>query len=149
MLFGDSQTGQSIPLPLSQCTVPSGINGPVAIFITSDGQPLLNDVHDRSQKQIVAGPTLAFIDTQPQMLPQLVRMGPGAIQQPSTTTQTISPAEASSLISSVSMSAMGTAAPSAMPTMSAAISGSTPGGPSMYTGPSADGSVTVNGWMMP
>ncbi|KAJ3571190.1 hypothetical protein NP233_g3918 [Leucocoprinus birnbaumii] len=63
----------SIPLPLSQCVVPDGINGPVAIWITSDGQPLLNNVRDRATTQLVAGPTLAFIDTQSQSLGQLVR----------------------------------------------------------------------------
>ena len=54
----------SIPLPLDQCVVPSGINGPVAIYITSDGQPLLNNIIDQATNSIVAGPTMAFIDTE-------------------------------------------------------------------------------------
>jgi rubrerythrin len=94
----------SIPLPLSQCVVPEGINGPVAIFVTSDGQPLLNDVKDRATSQLIAGPALAFIDTQPQMLGQLLRTG-GAVNNSgagaaSTATATISPAQASAIVSS-------------------------------------------------
>lgn len=100
----------SIPLPLSQCVVPEGINGPVAIFVTSDGQPLLNDVKDRATSQLVAGPALAFIDTQPQMLGQLLRTGGvvnggvnnGSSNPSSTSTATISPAEASAIVSSAS-----------------------------------------------
>lgn len=71
MLLG-GQTA-TIALPFNSCIVPSDINGPVAIFITSDGQPLLNSVVDRaSSTQVVAGPALAFVDTQPQILGQTV-----------------------------------------------------------------------------
>jgi len=154
MLIGDSPT--AIPLPISQCVVPSGVNGPVALFITSDGQPLLNDVHDRAQKQVVAGPTLAFIDTQPQMLPQLVKAGNGSQPLTTTTTQTISPAQASAVIASAGAISMpsptsataSSATPgSASPTPGTSVSVvSPPGGKNTFTGPSPDGMMTVNGW---
>jgi hypothetical protein len=68
----------SIALPMKQCTVPPGINGPVALFITSDNQPLANNVIDRqSANSIVAGPTIAFIDSVPEPLSQLVRAPAG------------------------------------------------------------------------
>jgi hypothetical protein len=132
----------SIALPFSNCVVPSGINGPVAIFITSDGQPLVNNVVDRATTQLVAGPTMAFIDSQPQTIGQLVRgsssssssgspssgsssssssaatpvsvSGSSDIPPPSTTTQTISPAQESVIV--VSDSSSGT------PTSVAAVS---------------------------
>jgi hypothetical protein len=103
MMIGGQAT--SIPLPLNQCVVPQGINGPVAIFVTSDGQPLLNDVKNRASSQLVAGPALAFIDTKPQALAQLLRSGSGGSNNGSSTTtstKTISPAEASSVITAAS-----------------------------------------------
>jgi len=63
----------SVPLPLSQCVVPAGINGPVAIWITSDSQPLINNPIDRAVDKQVAGPTIAFIDTKSQLLGQMAR----------------------------------------------------------------------------
>ncbi|KAG6910160.1 hypothetical protein DXG01_012609 [Tephrocybe rancida] len=139
MLIGGAS--MSIPLPLSQCVVPDGINGPVAVFVTSDGNPLVNNVRDRAQNKIVAGPTLAFIDTQPQMLGQLARVGAsGTSGAQSTTTQTISPAAASSIVASAG-GASSTAA--ATPSVNGA---SASGGPNLVTGPSADGKITVNGW---
>jgi len=95
----------SIPLPFDNCVVPDGINGPVAIWVTSDGQPLINNVRDRATTQLVAGPLLAFIDTQPQMLGQLARLSPGESGAVSTSTRTISPADASSLIAGASPTA--------------------------------------------
>jgi len=95
MLVGGQPT--SIALPLKDCVIPKGINGPVAIFITSDGQPLINNVRDRATSQLIAGPTLAFVDTQPQLLGQLARFdikNPTPIESKSTTTLT--PADASS-----------------------------------------------------
>ncbi|KAL0949050.1 hypothetical protein HGRIS_009143 [Hohenbuehelia grisea] len=120
MMIGGA--GTSIPLPLSQCVVPEGINGPVAIWVTSDGQPLINNVRDRATSQLVAGPTYAFIDTEPQALGQLVKSSSGSVAPSnnagtggapsvpssasgSATTQTISPEAASSLIASASATA--------------------------------------------
>ncbi|XP_006459736.1 hypothetical protein AGABI2DRAFT_177560 [Agaricus bisporus var. bisporus H97] len=113
MMIGGSPF--SISLPLDQCVVPSGINGPVAIWITSDGQALLNDVVNRAAKGVVAGPTMAFIDTIPEALSEVAVSGSdglannaGSSNPPSNdgststtiSTSTISPAEASSIIAS-------------------------------------------------
>jgi len=181
MLVGGAP--MSISLPMSQCVVPTGINGPVALFITSDNQPLLNNVRDRAQNKVVAGPALAFIDTKPEMIAQVVRGsagGAGAQAQTSTATATISPAEASAVISSASSAASATVTDSAaasatastgtdaaaasasapapataasapVPSASAssgngASAGGVAGGPNTFTGKSADGKVTVNGW---
>jgi len=146
MLVGGAPV--SISLPLSQCVVPQGINGPVAVFITSDGQPLINNVRDRATNKIVAGPTLAFIDTKPQMLGQIARSSSGAAAQNSTSTQTISPAQASSIIVSVNGAATATAsgsAPAASSTGTLAASSITKG-PNLFMGKSPDSKITVNGW---
>ncbi|KAF9480245.1 hypothetical protein BDN70DRAFT_805590 [Pholiota conissans] len=153
----------SIPLPFDNCVVPSGINGPVAIFVTSDGQPLVNNVRDRATTQLVAGPAMAFIDTQPQMLGQLARVGSASgTDGTSTSTATISPAQASAIVSSAgsttaesasatatasSSSSTDSAAPAA--SSSAVLSASAPevpGTPNTFVGPNADGSINVQGW---
>jgi hypothetical protein len=136
----------SIPLKMSECVVPDDINGPVAIWITSDDQPLVNNVRDRATTQLVAGPTMAFIDTQPQMLGQLARkIGSGGAPSGETiTTQTISPEEASSLIATATGSA-----DTAGETAPAGNAGAAPGltqGPNLTTGKSPDGKLTVIGW---
>jgi len=80
-LFCNMMTGGapfSISLPMEECVVPEGINGPVAIWITSDDQPLINNVRDRAETQLVAGPTLAFVDTIAETLGSMVRTGAGA-----------------------------------------------------------------------
>ena len=119
MLLGGQPT--SIPFPFNSCVVPSGLNGPVAVFITSDGQPLINNVIDRATTQLVAGPMLTFIDTQPQILGETVGIASGSNSSNSSsssgsgstiTTQTISPAQASAIISGAANSA---ASASAMP----------------------------------
>lgn len=156
----------SITFPLSQCVVPNNINGPVAIYITSDAQPLLLDVVDRATTQLVAGPTLAFIDTQPQSLGQLVRnsgstssdSGSGsssssdstatdtATASVTTSTATISPAEASALISSAAATPTdGAAAPAQ--TVNNPAANTTPSGPNLFTGPAPDNSTNVLGWV--
>lgn len=84
----------TIPLPVSQCVVPAGINGPVALWVTSDSQPLINNPRDRAVDKLVAGPTIAFVDTKPQILGQLARSPSGA---PPTVTTTLSLNPASGL----------------------------------------------------
>lgn len=110
MLIGGNPT--SIPLPFNECVVPEGINGPVAIWVTSDGQPLINNLRDRSTAQLVAGPTYAFIDTQPQTLGQVARgavAGSGSTgATESTSTRTISPDEASSILANATPTASAT-----------------------------------------
>ena len=85
----------SISLPLSQCVVPDGINGPVALWVTSDLQPLVNNPRDRAIDKLVAGPTIAFIDTKPQLLGQMARTLGGV---PPTVTNTITPDQAVSIL---------------------------------------------------
>lgn len=84
----------SISLPLSQCVVPDGINGPVALWVTSDLQPLVNNPRDRAVDKLVAGPTIAFLDTKPQILGQIAR----TLSNPPTVTSTITPDQATSIL---------------------------------------------------
>ncbi|KAG2014059.1 hypothetical protein CC2G_010907 [Coprinopsis cinerea AmutBmut pab1-1] len=114
MLVGGK--GTAIPFPIDDCVVPDDINGPVAIFVTSDGQPLVNNVRDRATTQLVAGPALAFIDIAPQTIGAIARGGNGA---------------------------SGTV-PAPQPTGTAAVTISESA--NLETGPSADGAITVNGW---
>jgi hypothetical protein len=65
----------SMTMPLSSCVVPSGINGPVAMWVTSDNQPLLGNAIDRATSQLVAGPGIIFVDTSPETFSQFVRPG--------------------------------------------------------------------------
>ncbi|KAJ7122908.1 ferritin-like domain-containing protein [Mycena epipterygia] len=130
----------SINLPLSQCVVPEGINGPVALWITSDDNPLINNVIDRATTQQVAGPAILFIDTSPEMLGQLVRGSGTSGAATSTETTTISPDEASSIIASGSTATQGAGGNGAA---APAVPASTPL-PTDFTGPSPDGKVTVN-----
>lgn len=116
MLVGGAAT--SISLPFEQCIVPSGINGAVIIYITSDSQPLASNVVQQATTQLVAGPTMTFIDSQPDGLAQMVR-------------------NAGSSGSSGSNNSSGTYA------LSTNATGS---GRNNATGPSPDGSVIVNGW---
>jgi hypothetical protein len=101
MLIGGAHA--TLSFPIEQCIVPD-INGPVALWITSDGQPLINNVRDRSTVQLIAGPTFAFIDTKPEVLGSLARGGadiPVPVVGESTSTRTISPDEASSIIAGI------------------------------------------------
>ena len=86
----------SISLPVGECVVPEGITGPVALFITSDPQPLINNPVNRATDKLVAGPTIAFIDNRPQILGQLARTIGGA--PPPAVTSTITPDQATSII---------------------------------------------------
>jgi len=144
-LFCNMITGGApfaINLPLSQCNVPQGVNGPVAIWITKDDNPLINNVIDRDTTSQVAGPAIVFIDSQPETIGQLVR-GSGTNSGATTTeTTTISPDEASSIIQGAQQTgtptsggdnANGAAAPASNPL------------PTDFTGKSPDGKVTVNG----
>ncbi|KAJ7696923.1 ferritin-like domain-containing protein [Mycena rosella] len=63
----------AINMPLAQCNVPAGTNGPVGVWITSDSTPLPNDVIARATAQTVAGPAIIFVDNQPEALGQMVR----------------------------------------------------------------------------
>jgi hypothetical protein len=71
MIQGGNAT--ALNLPLASCTVPTGTNGPVALWITNSSTPLANDVTSRATDAQVAGPAIFFVDSSPEALPQLVR----------------------------------------------------------------------------
>jgi hypothetical protein len=142
----------ALNLPLSQCNVPPGINGPVAIWVTSDNNPLINNVVDRDTTKQIAGPAIIFVDSQPELLGQMVRGSGTNGSASSTSTTTISPDEASSIIagaatqtagsssstgSSSDSGANGAAAPAPPPPASTPL-------PAGFTGESPDKKVTVN-----
>ena len=62
-------------LPFNACAIPQVVNGPIAVFITSDDQPLINNPRDRTTDKLVAGPTFIFIDSSADALSQLARSG--------------------------------------------------------------------------
>ena len=100
----------AIVLPFNACVVPQ-VNGPVALFITSDSQPLINNPRDRATDKLVAGPTMIFVDPSADVLGQLARSGSvAAVASASTVVSTITPAQASAVISSAGL-ASATAAP--------------------------------------
>ncbi|KAJ6516376.1 ferritin-like domain-containing protein [Mycena sanguinolenta] len=138
----------AINLPLSQCNVPPGINGPVMVWVTSDDNPLVNNVIDRDTTKQVAGPAIIFVDTQSELLGQMVRNTGTSSGATSTETTTITPDQASSVIagaatqtasSSQSTDASGANGAAAPPPQAPVTSGPTP------DGPSPDGHTTVNG----
>lgn len=144
----------SLSLPFSQCVVPTGLTGPVAIYVTNDTQPLNNNARDKFLGNIVAGPTMAFIDNKPEAISSLAitgsdssssgsGSGSGSVTASSTvSTATISPDEASSIVESASSTL---SADSSTPTAAQDNSGF-PSTVNLTTGPSKDGSITVDGW---
>ncbi|KAI0029474.1 ferritin-like domain-containing protein, partial [Vararia minispora EC-137] len=91
----------SLSLPLSACVVPDTLTGPVAVWITSDNQPLNNNARDRTNSTTVAGPAMMFIDNTGDALAALVR----ATNQNSTITSTVSPNQASSMLAGATATA--------------------------------------------
>ncbi|KAJ7179560.1 ferritin-like domain-containing protein [Mycena filopes] len=142
----------SINLPLAQCVVPQGINGVVALWITSDDQPLANNVVDRATSQQIAGPALLFVDTQPEMLGAMVRgSGTSGGAGSSTETTTISPDEASSIIAGAAATATSGSSSDSGSSNGAAAAPAAPAStplPTNFTGESPDKKVTVNGIKM-
>lgn len=130
----------TISLPLSQCIVPQGVNGPVALFITNDTQPLANNVVLRTDaNNIVAGPAMAFIDPNPSPLSQIVRSGQGSSDGASTVTSDVSPAQASQIAGDASGSSNST-------DTSSSGDSQNQGGPNLSTGTQEGGAITVDGW---
>jgi hypothetical protein len=62
-------------LPLNECIVPAGIDGPVLVWVTSDNTPLDSVLEVRATQQVVAGPQIIFVDSETEALGQLVRSG--------------------------------------------------------------------------
>ena len=73
MLVGGASVALS--LPFTQCVVPEGITGPVAIYVTNDTQPINNNARDKFIGNIVAGPTMAFLDNSPEAIGALATSG--------------------------------------------------------------------------
>ena len=96
MLIGGNATALS--LPIKECIVPSGLNGPVAIFLTTDAQPLAADVVIQDPASILCGPTIAFIDTDADALGALVRN----TKKPVQSSDEITPGEAEDALSQAS-----------------------------------------------
>jgi len=90
MLTGGANA--TLSFPIDQCVVPEGINGPVAIFITSDNQPLNTNVVDRQNQTVVAGPLMTFIDSIPDPLASVVR-NTSATSSASVTSDTPAPSQ--------------------------------------------------------
>lgn len=147
----------SITLPFDACVVPQGLSGAVAIYVTNDTQPLNNNARDRFLGNIVAGPTMAFIDGSSEALGSLAKSGVVSDSSSSTgssgsdsaitsiTTATISPDEASSIVASASATATDSGAAAAA-TATAASDSSIPSSANTTTGASSDGALNVNGW---
>ncbi|KLO15776.1 hypothetical protein SCHPADRAFT_824188 [Schizopora paradoxa] len=146
----------SLSLPFDQCVVPTGLTGPVAIYVTNNTQPLVNNPRDKFLGNIVAGPTMAFIDNDPEDISSLAITGQvgnsvsnstgssssdssSTSADSSTSTATISPASASSVA----------AAAGATSTDSGSLSNNVGGVPptaNTETGTSPDGAISVSGW---
>jgi len=104
-------------LPFNQCVVPQNVNGPIAVWITSDSTPLDNNVIKRATDKQVAGPAMVFVDSQPEMIGMLVAGNSGSTGSTagsgtgtagaSVTTTTITPDQAQAIIASASASSAG------------------------------------------
>lgn len=134
----------SINMPLSQCVVPPGVNGPVALWITSDDDPLINNVVDRATTQQIAGPALFFVDSSPEMLGQLVRGSSGSSSSSSSSSSDSSSSGTDSGASSTQTNASSSSSTDGSNGAAAPPAVATPL-PLDYTGPSPDGHVNVNG----
>ena len=165
----------SLSLPISQCVVPGGVNGPIAVFITNDTQPIANDAVNRTPNSLVAGPTILYVDTDTQTLGQFVvnggNQGTNGTGPTESFSRVVDPAAAAAIMSGMSTPA---ATPTPTPTNAlnaAAIAPSgtkltvTPSGSSIATTPTATpifqgtlggqnnfvgqvkGGVTVKGWV--
>lgn len=88
----------SLAQPLSACTVPAGMTGPVAVFVTKDMQPLNNNARDRSAASVLAGPAMLFIDDAPQAFSALFKTGTGN----STLINIVTPDQASAILAAAS-----------------------------------------------
>lgn len=129
MMVGGQAT--ALAFPLTNCVVPSGVDGIVYIYITKDGQPLANDPTIRDNSSVVAGPTGAFIDSKPQTIAALVRTPSNNAAAGSAQTTTINPAAATTLASA------------AATTTGSAVQ--TPPAAALTTPPAAAGPATVLG----
>ncbi|BGP33870.1 hypothetical protein JCM10296v2_005676 [Rhodotorula toruloides] len=61
----------ALVFPAHSCIVPSGISGPVSVYLTSTSQPLASSTIIQNTAVIVAGPALIFVDVQVTLLSSL------------------------------------------------------------------------------
>ncbi|GJN92868.1 hypothetical protein Rhopal_005908-T1 [Rhodotorula paludigena] len=66
MLIGGEAV--ALTLPADNCTVPAGVDGPVAVYLTNASTPLAVNVIIQAQTTIVAGPGFIFVDSQVSIL---------------------------------------------------------------------------------
>lgn len=62
MIVGGAAT--ALVFPADKCIVPSGINGPVAVYVTNSSEPLQSNLQTQDKTPILAGPALLFVDSQ-------------------------------------------------------------------------------------
>lgn len=79
----------AISEPLSNCSVPANVTGPLLVFVTNSSQPLANNIRDAATSTIVAGPTLIFIDNQQDALAIAARPGLNSTVAPTSTSNPI------------------------------------------------------------
>ena len=86
----------SLSQPLDNCMVPSNVTGPVAVWVTKDDQPLANNARDRTDTNVLAGPSVVFIDTTVDTISQLVRTSAGSAASSSSSASSDSGAQPAS-----------------------------------------------------
>ncbi|GAA5877976.1 hypothetical protein JCM8547_000930 [Rhodosporidiobolus lusitaniae] len=67
----------AIVLPAYQCAVPSGIDGPVAVYLTKSSTPLATNIVIQNVGDIAAGPGLIFVDSKKTALAGLFKIQGG------------------------------------------------------------------------
>ncbi|GAA5862607.1 hypothetical protein JCM1840_002609 [Sporobolomyces johnsonii] len=61
----------ALTFPANACVVPTGIDGPVAVYLTNTSTPLATDIVVQDTLTIVAGPDFIFVDSQMTLLSSL------------------------------------------------------------------------------
>ncbi|GAA6015359.1 hypothetical protein JCM11491_000398 [Sporobolomyces phaffii] len=69
MIVGGSPA--ALVLPANACLLPPGINGPVAVYLTNSSTPLASNILVQASGQIVAGPSIIFVDAHTTLLASL------------------------------------------------------------------------------
>ncbi|KAI0698882.1 ferritin-like domain-containing protein [Cytidiella melzeri] len=94
MLVGGAPA--ALVFPIDACVVPMGIDGPVALFVTNDPQPLSPSILI-STGTIIAGPMIAYIDTIPNQLASVAIQGSsGSSSSDSSTSPSSGPSDSAS-----------------------------------------------------
>lgn len=104
----------AISQPLSNCSVPANVTGPLLVFVTNSSQPLANNIRDAATSTIVAGPTLIFIDNQQDALAIAARPGLNSTVAPSGTSNPITSSTTITLTQVTSSRAMSSTVTSIM-----------------------------------